>query len=78
MVSSLKERVYYPPPESKGGWRRLSDPEEIHIKAGMDLDKLEAIRRFQELVFPEPSAIVVIRHGHLVGDEVDPKIWTVP
>lgn len=68
MESSLKEKVYYPPPESKGGWRRLSDPEEIRIKAGMDPDKVKAILRYHELVFPGCSAIVVIRHGYLVGE----------
>lgn len=68
MVSSSKKEVYYPPPESKGGWRRLSDPEEIHIKADMDADKVKATLRFHELVFPGPSAIVVIRHGYLVGE----------
>jgi len=65
----VKKKVYYPPPESKGGWQQLSDSQEIRIKAGMDPDKLEALRRYHELVFTTGcSAIVIIRHGHLIGE----------
>src|ERR1035437_1394945 len=28
--------VYFPPPESKGGWRKLEDPQEIRRLGGMD------------------------------------------
>ena len=35
---------YFPPPESQGGWRKLSDPDSIRTIAGMDPDKLTKLR----------------------------------
>ena len=34
--------TYFPPPESKGGWRSLTSPEDVRTKAGMDPEKLKA------------------------------------
>ena len=36
--------LYFPPPESQGGWRKLDDPDAIRRIAGMDPDKLEELR----------------------------------
>src|SRR5437762_1292438 len=32
---------YFPPPDSEGGWRTLSDAAQIRDLAGMDLSRLE-------------------------------------
>jgi hypothetical protein len=37
-------REYFPPPESEGGWRTLSDPDSIRRDAGMDPVKLLKLR----------------------------------
>ena len=39
---------YYPPPDSAGGWRTLTAPDEIRDKTGMDVKKLnEAFQYIQ-------------------------------
>jgi CubicO group peptidase (beta-lactamase class C family) len=60
--------AYFPPPESKGGWRKLTSPEHIRALAEMDPDKLNGLRHW----LLEPSsgghdfAAVVIRRGYVV------------
>ena len=41
--------TYYPPPESEGGWRYLTEPEEIRAIAGMDPERLDLVRWEQEI-----------------------------
>jgi CubicO group peptidase (beta-lactamase class C family) len=57
----------YPPPESQGGWRWLADPAQVRELAGMDPERLDAVRQRQEFFYGSDSwAIAVIRHGYLV------------
>jgi len=37
-------QAYFPPPESKGGWRKLDDPGEIRRIGGMDPGKLSELK----------------------------------
>jgi CubicO group peptidase (beta-lactamase class C family) len=70
------EPDYFPPPESKGGWRSLlpekgyPDVEQkakIRATAGVDWDKLAAAWEFNQA--PEGStSLLVIRRGYLVGE----------
>ena len=60
--------VYFPPPESAGGWRTLKTPAEVRSLAGMDPDKLDLIRDKFLGLFAGPWQIVVIRHGYLVAE----------
>jgi CubicO group peptidase (beta-lactamase class C family) len=67
---------YFPPPESKGGWRTLL-PEQgppdadqkakIREVAGVDWDKLAAAWE-HNLLAEGPSMLLVIRRGHIVGE----------
>ena len=57
---------YFPPPESKGGWRKLDDPPEIRKAAGMDPTKLAGLRRWLLDSDKRDFAAVVIRRGYLV------------
>jgi len=57
---------YFPPPESKGGWRRLDAPQDIRRLAGMDPAKLDDLRRWLLQSDSRPFAAVVIRHGFVV------------
>jgi CubicO group peptidase (beta-lactamase class C family) len=60
---------YFPPPESKGGWRYLKEPDEIREVAGMDVARLDAIYHEQERRYGEHSwSIAIIRHGWLVRE----------
>ena len=41
LTASAPAADYFPPPDSKGGWRTLSDAKEIREKAGLDLLRLQ-------------------------------------
>jgi CubicO group peptidase (beta-lactamase class C family) len=61
--------LYYPPPESAGGWRYLTDPEQVGALAGMDAQRLALVQRAQEFLHGGDSwGIVIIRRGYLVGE----------
>ena len=58
--------AYFPPPESKGGWRKLEKPEEIRRLGGMDPAKLEQLQQWLLASDKRDFAAVVIRNGHIV------------
>ena len=57
---------YYPPPESKGGWRKLDDPQKIREIGGMDPAKLAELKQWLLNSDKRNFAAVVIRHGRIV------------
>lgn len=57
---------YFPPPESKGGWRRLDRAEDLRRLAGMNPDRLAELRQWLLDSDQRNFAAVVIRHGYLV------------
>lgn len=57
---------YFPPPESQGGWRKLDDPGEIHRTAGVDPDKLAALKQWLLDSDGRTFAAVIIRRGYVV------------
>src|SRR5579862_9037551 len=56
---------YFPPPDSRGGWRTLKDAASIRRLAGMDLPKLELAYDFTQRC-SQNGALLVVRHGYLV------------
>ncbi len=60
---------YFPPPESAGGWRMLSDPDSIRRQAGMDPARLAKLRDWLRQSDHRKFAAVVIRRGYLVLQE---------
>lgn len=63
--ATLAAEIYFPPPESKGGWRKLDAPDEIRRLAGMDPDKLAALKQWLLESDDRNFAAVVIRHGYI-------------
>lgn len=59
--------AYYPPPESAGGWRKLTDPAQIRALAGVDVDALAPARQWNAQ-HGVASAVVIIRRGYLVAE----------
>lgn len=57
---------YFPPPESKGGWRKLDDPDGIRQLAGMDPTKLGELKDWLMRSDKRNFAAVVIRNGYIV------------
>ncbi len=62
-------REYFPPPESAGGWRTLSDADSIRRAAGMDPARLAKLREWLRASDQRRFAAVVIRRGYLVMQE---------
>jgi len=60
-----KAGEYFPPPDSKGGWRTLKDAASIRKLAGMDLARLEQAYDFTQRC-SQNGGLVVVRHGYLV------------
>ena len=67
-VSALalaQERPYFPPPDSAGGWRTLTDAAKIRSLAGMELARLDQAFEFEKET-SQHGGLVVVRHGYLV------------
>lgn len=67
-LAFAKPTDYYPPPDSKGGWRTLKDAESIRKKAGMDLARLERAFEFTQRC-SQNGGLLVVRHGYLVFEK---------
>ena len=58
--------VYYPPPESQGGWRTLERPDDIRRLAGMDPGRLANLEQWLRQSDDRNFAAVVVRRGYVV------------
>ncbi|HWB06370.1 MAG TPA: serine hydrolase [Verrucomicrobiales bacterium] len=66
LTTPAEYQTYVPPPESAGGWRKLDEPDAIRRTAGMDPDKLAALRAWLLASDQRTFAATVIRRGHIV------------
>ncbi|UCE49362.1 MAG: serine hydrolase [Phycisphaerales bacterium] len=68
LTAPQKVEAYFPPPESKGGWHKLDNPDDIYRLAGMDPDKLESLHQW--LLKSDSSnrdfAAVIVRRSYVV------------
>ena len=60
---------YFPPPDSAGGWRTLTDPGVIREVAGMDLERLEQAYKGVQRGQNPNGGLLVVRHGYLVFEK---------
>jgi CubicO group peptidase (beta-lactamase class C family) len=67
-VCTARAADYFPPPDSEGGWRTLTDAKEIREKAGMDLDRLEKAYIATERSTAN-GGLLVVRRGYLVFEK---------
>lgn len=67
-IHSAKAADYYPPPDSEGGWRTLSDEASIRAKAGLRLDRLNQAFEFTQRC-SQNGGLLVVRHGYLVYEK---------
>ena len=69
--------LYYPPPESQGGWRYLTRAEDVRQVGGMDPLKLDNLLLNQELLLGGDSwGVAIIRHGRLVREHYTFNVLT--
>ncbi len=59
-------KQYFPPPESAGGWRMITNSGDARRLAGMDPGKLQELREWLLKSDDRDFAAVVIRHGWIV------------
>jgi len=57
---------YFPPPESKGGWRKLEAASDLEKVGGMNPRKLEELREWLLRSDDRNFAAVIVRHGYIV------------
>jgi CubicO group peptidase (beta-lactamase class C family) len=67
-VALAKPPTYFPPPDSKGGWRTLKDANAIRKFAGMDLTRLDRAFDFTQRC-SQNGGLLVVRHGYLVYEK---------
>ncbi len=74
--AAANQATYFPPPETRGGWRTLVQANEapseeaqarIREVAGLDWNKLQEAWTYSTS-FGGPSSVVVIRHGWIAGE----------
>ena len=58
--------AYFPPPESKGGWRKLESDDDVRRIGGMDPQKLAELREWLLKSDERNFAATIIRRGHIV------------
>lgn len=59
---------YYPPPDSEGGWRTLTNAGRIRERAGMNLARLDQAFEFTQRC-SQNGGLLVVRHGYLVFEK---------
>jgi CubicO group peptidase (beta-lactamase class C family) len=59
---------YFPPPDSDGGWRTLTDAASIRKLAGIDAGRLDQAFQFIQET-SQHGGLVVVRHGYLVYEK---------
>jgi CubicO group peptidase (beta-lactamase class C family) len=65
-LRAQESAAYFPPPESRGGWRKLEHDEDIRAVAGMNPAKLAELKQWLVDSDTRNFAAVVIRRGHAV------------
>ncbi|MEX1238819.1 MAG: serine hydrolase [Cyclobacteriaceae bacterium] len=64
-ITPAEGQEYFPPPDSMGGWRTLTDAEDIKKIAGMDKSKLDDAFDFIRTT-TKNGGLLVLRYGYLV------------
>lgn len=62
--SSEPWRIYFPQPDSKGGWRRAATADEVRELAGLDLQQMNAAFE-KHSASTKNGGLLVVRHGWL-------------
>lgn len=64
----LHAEDYFPPSDTDGGWRTLSDPAKVMDVAGVDVAKLDEAFEYASRSSPH-GGLLVVRHGYLVYEK---------
>ena len=78
------EPLYFPPPDSKGGWRTLRSSTEIRTRTGIDTARLDEAFQYVQTT-SQHGGLLVVRHGYLVYEkyfgrahrEANPNMYSI-
>ena len=65
---AVSDALYFPPPDSKGGWRTLQNSNEIRTRTGIDTDRLDEAFQYVQTT-SQHGGLLVVRHGYLVYEK---------
>lgn len=68
LCPNSRAATYFPPPDSEGGWRTLTEEKEIKRRAGLRLDRLNQAFEFTQRC-SQNGGLLVVRHGYLVFEK---------
>jgi CubicO group peptidase (beta-lactamase class C family) len=63
LVQIVRADDYFPPPDTQGGWRTTTTPEEVKEKAGLDLKQLQDAFAITERT-SQNGGLLIVRHGY--------------
>jgi len=66
LTTAKRTGVYFPPPESQGGWRKIDESDDIRRIGRMDPAKLEQLKQWLLQSDRRNFAATVIRNGYIV------------
>jgi CubicO group peptidase (beta-lactamase class C family) len=66
--------TYYPPPDSRGGWRSIKDAAQVRTETGIDIKKLDQALEYAQRT-SQHGGLLVVRHGYLVYEKYYGKCW---
>ena len=62
------EKIYFPPPDTQGGWRTLEQPEDVLQKTGFDTRKLDEVFEFIKKD-TKNGGLLIVKDGWLVYEK---------
>ena len=68
LCSLIPAQDYFPPPDSQGGWRTLTDAGRIQKLAGIDVKRLDQAFEYTQRT-TKHGGLLVVRHGYLVYEK---------
>ena len=68
LAAGVQAAGYYPPPDSQGGWRTLTDSASVRKMTGIDVARLDQAFEYAEKTSPH-GGLLVVRHGWLVYEK---------
>ncbi len=76
--------LYFPPPDSRGGWRTLEGATEIRNRTGIDTARLDEAFQYAQTT-SQHGGLLVVRHGYLVYEkyfgrahrEANPNMYSI-
>jgi CubicO group peptidase (beta-lactamase class C family) len=82
--AGVSEEPYFPPSDSRGGWRTLDQVSKIRIIAGLDKSRLDEAFQYVQTT-SQHGGLLVVRHGHLAYEkyfgwgnrEANPNMYSI-